>query len=300
MGEPVQTTAVPSQIKAKVVDHSDPNCCPKCGKKVFFAEEIKSLSRKWHKLCLKCDQCNKLLEPGKCSEHEGGIYCKVCYSRLYGPSGYGYAGGAGNMLASDPKFLKKPTENDKPKGASPTREVSPAPVNSTTVNKTSHAAGDVQLDTEETVRMPSHTPERRISPSSASYTMEDIRDALPEDNHKPKYVSGPSTGSSMFFPAVPRKHDSTQAAPNQHDSTPVATKQHDYQISPNTAGAALKQVQNEYPQYNEVAEPNTASQPARGSQDQLYQPTPTRGSQGQLNQYNDYPTSGGSRHSSQT
>ena len=36
---------------------NDPNSCPRCGKKVYFAEEIKSLGKKFHRLCFKCGGC---------------------------------------------------------------------------------------------------------------------------------------------------------------------------------------------------------------------------------------------------
>ncbi|KAG7255795.1 hypothetical protein CRUP_035707 [Coryphaenoides rupestris] len=38
--------------------------CPKCEKTVYFAEKVSSLGKDWHKLCLKCDRCNKLLTAG--------------------------------------------------------------------------------------------------------------------------------------------------------------------------------------------------------------------------------------------
>jgi len=42
------------------VDHNDPECCPHCGKRVYFAEEVKVQRRKWHRLCFKCGMfsCN--------------------------------------------------------------------------------------------------------------------------------------------------------------------------------------------------------------------------------------------------
>lgn len=34
----------------------DPENCPRCGKRVYFAEQLLSLNRKWHKLCFKCGE----------------------------------------------------------------------------------------------------------------------------------------------------------------------------------------------------------------------------------------------------
>ena len=36
------------------VNHDDPNCCPRCGKRVYFAEQVLSLGRKWHRPCFSC------------------------------------------------------------------------------------------------------------------------------------------------------------------------------------------------------------------------------------------------------
>ncbi|TNY24035.1 hypothetical protein DMC30DRAFT_213373 [Rhodotorula diobovata] len=47
----------------------------------------------YHKLCLKCKQCGKLLEPRLLVDHDGQAYCKACHGKSYGTKGYG-AGGA--------------------------------------------------------------------------------------------------------------------------------------------------------------------------------------------------------------
>ncbi|XP_075048995.1 cysteine-rich protein 2-like isoform X2 [Mixophyes fleayi] len=87
--------------------------CPKCEKTVYFAEKVTSLGKDWHKFCLKCEHCNKTLNPGGHAEHDGKPYChKPCYATLYGPKGVNI-GGAGSYI------YKKPSE-DKP--VSPTQE----------------------------------------------------------------------------------------------------------------------------------------------------------------------------------
>lgn len=91
----------PSAPKQTYVNHEDPECCPRCGKKVYFAEQVLSLGRKWHKLCFSCAACNKKVDSSSATDHEGELYCKSCHGRKFGPKGYGYAGGAGTMLSMD-------------------------------------------------------------------------------------------------------------------------------------------------------------------------------------------------------
>ncbi|KAK2153031.1 hypothetical protein LSH36_310g02060 [Paralvinella palmiformis] len=98
---PINTQTVPQHIPSKTIERENPECCPRCGKRVYFAEEVKALRRKWHKLCFKCVKCSKILEPSRCNEHNREVYCQSCYGRMFGPSGYGYAGGAGTMLSSE-------------------------------------------------------------------------------------------------------------------------------------------------------------------------------------------------------
>eukprot|EP00055_Hartaetosiga_balthica_P016834 m.108299 g.108299 ORF g.108299 m.108299 type:complete len:95 (+) comp9187_c2_seq1:62-346(+) len=67
--------------------------CPKCGKTVYFAEKVTALGSDWHKLCLKCTKCNKILANGSFLEHDGNPYCeKPCYQTLFGAQGFGRGG----------------------------------------------------------------------------------------------------------------------------------------------------------------------------------------------------------------
>ncbi|CAD5112289.1 DgyrCDS1518 [Dimorphilus gyrociliatus] len=78
-----------TSVEAKIdINYDNPDNCPKCGKKVFFAEQVQALRRKFHKLCFKCSVCNKLLQPGACSEHDENLYCKNCYGKNFGPKGF--------------------------------------------------------------------------------------------------------------------------------------------------------------------------------------------------------------------
>ncbi|XP_051954790.1 cysteine-rich protein 2-like isoform X2 [Xyrauchen texanus] len=70
--------------------------CPKCEKTVYFAEKVTSLGKDWHKFCLKCERCNKILNPGGHAEHDGKPYChKPCYAALYGPKAASFSSFSG-------------------------------------------------------------------------------------------------------------------------------------------------------------------------------------------------------------
>lgn len=44
--------------------------------------------------------CNKVLESGSVTEHDGDAFCKPCYGKLFGPKGYGFAGGSAGLSAN--------------------------------------------------------------------------------------------------------------------------------------------------------------------------------------------------------
>ena len=68
--------------------------CPKCGKSVYAAEERVAGGQKWHKECFKCVSCKRALDSTLCSEHHGELFCKTCYGRKFGPTGFRGAGSA--------------------------------------------------------------------------------------------------------------------------------------------------------------------------------------------------------------
>ncbi|KZT23046.1 LIM-domain-containing protein [Neolentinus lepideus HHB14362 ss-1] len=65
--------------------------CPKCGKNVYFAEQVKAVGKTYHRGCLRCTECNTSLDSTRLTEKEGSPYCHRCYGKLYGPAGSGYA-----------------------------------------------------------------------------------------------------------------------------------------------------------------------------------------------------------------
>uniref|UniRef100_A0A8C9SB55 Cysteine-rich protein 2 n=1 Tax=Scleropages formosus TaxID=113540 RepID=A0A8C9SB55_SCLFO len=78
----------PSKAGSVTTFSGEPNMCPRCNKKVYFAEKVTSLGKDWHRPCLRCDRCNKTLAAGSHAEHDGQPYChKPCYAVLFGPKG---------------------------------------------------------------------------------------------------------------------------------------------------------------------------------------------------------------------
>ncbi|KIK90580.1 hypothetical protein PAXRUDRAFT_831578 [Paxillus rubicundulus Ve08.2h10] len=65
--------------------------CPRCGKNVYFAEQMKAVGKTWHKGCLRCTSCDTLLDSKRLNDKDGDPLCGRCYSKLHGPQGSGYA-----------------------------------------------------------------------------------------------------------------------------------------------------------------------------------------------------------------
>lgn len=66
--------------------------CLKCEKPVYAAEELLAGGQKWHKVCFKCNLCNKRLDSVNVNAHDNMLWCKQCYGRKFGPKGYGFGG----------------------------------------------------------------------------------------------------------------------------------------------------------------------------------------------------------------
>ncbi|KAM7230413.1 hypothetical protein CapIbe_017903 [Capra ibex] len=76
----------PSKASSVTTFTGEPNMCPRCNKRVYFAEKVTSLGKDWHRPCLRCERCGKTLTPGGHAEHDGQPYChKPCYGILFGP-----------------------------------------------------------------------------------------------------------------------------------------------------------------------------------------------------------------------
>lgn len=45
--------------------------CARCGKTVYFAEQIFGAGKKWHKTCFKCAACNKTVNSSTMRDNDG-------------------------------------------------------------------------------------------------------------------------------------------------------------------------------------------------------------------------------------
>uniref|UniRef100_A0A3P9MPH8 Cysteine-rich protein 2 n=1 Tax=Oryzias latipes TaxID=8090 RepID=A0A3P9MPH8_ORYLA len=85
------------------------NLCPRCHKKVYFAEKVTSLGKDWHRPCLRCERCSKTLAAGSHAEHDGQPYChKPCYAVLFGPKGVNTGGVGSYIYDKEPSAVTQP------------------------------------------------------------------------------------------------------------------------------------------------------------------------------------------------
>lgn len=85
----------------KIARAPDGEGCPRCGGCVYQAEQVLAKGKPWHKHCFHCADCNKKLDSLTHNDGpDGEIYCKLCYSKQFGPKGYGYGQGAGALQMS--------------------------------------------------------------------------------------------------------------------------------------------------------------------------------------------------------
>uniref|UniRef100_A0A3Q3JNE6 Cysteine and glycine-rich protein 1 n=1 Tax=Monopterus albus TaxID=43700 RepID=A0A3Q3JNE6_MONAL len=64
--------------------------CPRCGKAVYAAEKVIGAGND-------ASPVRKSLESTTLADKDGEIYCKGCYSKNFGPKGFGYGLGAGAL-----------------------------------------------------------------------------------------------------------------------------------------------------------------------------------------------------------
>ncbi|XP_066451525.1 cysteine-rich protein 3 [Eleutherodactylus coqui] len=104
--------------------------CPRCLSPVFYAEKVSSLGKNWHRFCLKCELCNKVLSAGGHAEHDGRPYChKPCYAVLFGPKGVNIGGVGSYIYDTTPRAPERPPLPTSPARTNlskpPTRVVTP-------------------------------------------------------------------------------------------------------------------------------------------------------------------------------
>ncbi|XP_053316006.1 cysteine-rich protein 3 [Spea bombifrons] len=95
--------------------------CPRCRAPVYFAEKVSSLGKNWHRFCLKCELCNKILSAGGHAEHDGRPYChKPCYAALFGPKGVNI-GGVGSYIYDTTPRVQHSEVPESPTSSAPVR-----------------------------------------------------------------------------------------------------------------------------------------------------------------------------------
>ncbi|KAL6055164.1 Cysteine and glycine-rich protein 1 [Balamuthia mandrillaris] len=57
--------------------------CAKCGKAVYAMEQVSAVGKTWHKSCLKCGKCGRVLRDGNWEDHAGSVYCTPCHEKHF-------------------------------------------------------------------------------------------------------------------------------------------------------------------------------------------------------------------------
>ncbi|KAJ2957972.1 hypothetical protein NQZ79_g6408 [Umbelopsis isabellina] len=76
-----RTGYVPKKLNMQISG----DLCAKCNKPVYAAELVLGASKKYHKMCLRCSTCNKLLDSSNMVDKDFTIYCRPCHSKAFGP-----------------------------------------------------------------------------------------------------------------------------------------------------------------------------------------------------------------------
>lgn len=73
--------------------------CPKCNDRVYDAEKVVAGGKSWHSACFRCESCRAGLNSTNLNDKDGKLFCNSCYSKAYGPKGYGFSGGGATTFA---------------------------------------------------------------------------------------------------------------------------------------------------------------------------------------------------------
>ncbi|GAA5930599.1 uncharacterized protein JCM15063_002409 [Sporobolomyces koalae] len=162
--------------------------CPTCNKSVYFAEQtLGPGGRAFHKICLKCVACGKLLEPRLLVDHDGEAYCKACHGKSFGTRGYG-AGGALVGEYHPRSSPTRPVTNSVPNSPSPASPARPVPATS--------------------------------SVSTSNLASLSSRPSVPP---KPVFSARTTSGSRPPLPPLPSSRGEAVSTPPTSDQFPVAT-----------------------------------------------------------------------------
>ncbi|XP_006866878.1 PREDICTED: uncharacterized protein LOC102837231 [Chrysochloris asiatica] len=75
--------------------------CHCCSQAVCAAEKFIGAGKSWQKSCFPCAKCGKGLKSTTLADKDGEIYCKGCYTKNFGPKGFGFGQGAGALVHSE-------------------------------------------------------------------------------------------------------------------------------------------------------------------------------------------------------
>ena len=71
----------------------DPDSCPRCLRKVYEMERVQTSSHVYHKQCMSCQNCSRILDNQNyfdATTGDGHIYCQHCYETKFGVKGKYY------------------------------------------------------------------------------------------------------------------------------------------------------------------------------------------------------------------
>ncbi|KAH9921102.1 uncharacterized protein B0H18DRAFT_1121519 [Fomitopsis serialis] len=76
--------------------------CGKCGKTVYFAEQVRAIGKTYHKGCLRCSECNTHLDSTRLTERDGNPYCIGATRRGVGMPCWARRAGKSSFIRTDP------------------------------------------------------------------------------------------------------------------------------------------------------------------------------------------------------
>jgi len=98
--------------------------CPGCLKSVYAAEQaLGPAATPYHKSCLRCTRCRKVLDQSNMLEHGYDPYCKPCHSKTFGTKGVGY----GNAVVAEYSPRSPSCNHPTSPGTLPTTQLSSPP-----------------------------------------------------------------------------------------------------------------------------------------------------------------------------
>merc|ERR1719350_465661 len=87
--------------------------CPACGSSVYPAEQVMAGDRKpYHKQCVKCVNCKKVLNPSTINNHKDQLFCSPCYQNIFNPQDYDL-GSYGGIVTPEDIMRKEEAERKK-------------------------------------------------------------------------------------------------------------------------------------------------------------------------------------------